>query len=705
MQRTLGFKRQLEHAVLSHPSGAKAETLYHQASSSTDALVEAAVATTPLDREVDVWYQKNSVEKAPEVARDAEGYPVEARRRLEILKDGQVRDLDTKQLFKQKTTKDGVRLVPIFPHMDWKSKAGFEAVKLLLDCVGLKDQYTLVMDDETKTPMTFNNWKRVCTGIIFKPFIFCNQCQQTCDSTAIHDLRKGRGVGCGCGCNKRTDEDRQKERAAAWNAFEALGLGLDSFGRGVLTKQDDGTVEDARGRIFEPRKTHNDVRLVPIFSRTKWKTETGFEAVKLLLDCLGETGRFTLVVDEETKAPMNLDQWKSTCTGSDFKPFIFCGQCNQTSSSTDIHSLQQGHGVGCGCVAQMNLWVDRYDEFERILERDNMCLVTTRADWNSQCTSSYFKPTIKCTICGVVCNVTTIHRIQQGQRIDCACNPHRPWSGRMDDFVVLLELKSLKLRTSSDEWAKNCTSCSFKPAIECTLCGQICHGTMINSIQQGTGIDCACNPHRPWSGRMDEFVVLLELKSLKLITTIDEWAKNCTGCEFKPTIECTVCGQICNGSRIGHINQGGGIDCACINKTEGKLFTWLQKYHSDVRHNMHKLKNPKTVGTMSVDFDVPSRMLAIELDGNIKGGHFDPDPANQTPHRDLEKERQMRAKGFQMIRVYQPDVWNDQHGWASYLLRETERWRLRHEQGLPAEPARCPDAPVYLGGIYAELRK
>tara|TARA_B110000902_G_scaffold216557_1_gene249416 strand:+ start:326 stop:2272 length:1947 start_codon:yes stop_codon:yes gene_type:complete len=633
--RQVGLKRQLHQAVLSHPSGAKAEDLYHR-STSTDALLQAAVASTPLDREVDVWYRTDSSEKQPRVARDAEGYPVEARRRLEILKDGQVRDLDTRQLFKQVKKKDGVRLVPIFHQMKWKTEAGFEGLKLLLDCVGLKDQYTLRMDRETDAPMTLDQWKRVCTGKQFKPLIFCGQCNQTCDSTTINSLQAGRGVGCGC-VPRKTEDDKQTERTAAWNALEELGLCLDTFGRGELAKLDDGTVRDIDGRVFEPVKTGDGVRLRPLLPHVDWVSEAGLNATNLLLDCLGEQGQFKLVMDNETSALMTLDCWQRTCTGGRFKPVIFCVKCRQTCDSTTINRLQSGQGVGCGCVANIQKWVDNYDRFDQLLSARDLELVTSREEWMANCNGSYWMPRIKCKICNEIRETTCIAYIQQGHRIGCAC---------------------------------------------------------VASVQK-------------WVDNYDKFDQLLSTRDLELVTTAQEWRANCDGVHWKPLIKCNLCGVTCETTGIAQIQQGKRIGCACLNKTEAKLLKWLQT-HVDrtVRHNMLKLTNPSTGGSMSVDFDIPSLKLAIELDG---AQHFDPTIFGTSdldgPKRDLEKERQMLGIGYQVVRLLQDDVWRERNGWDSFLLGEVKRWRLRHEQGLPAEPARFPDAPEYLGGLYAELRK
>ena len=90
---------------------------------------------------------------------------------------------------------------------------------------------------------------------------------------------------------------------------------------------------------------------------------------------------------------------------------------------------------------------------------------------------------------------------------------------------------------------------------------------------------------------------------------------------------------------------------------------------------------------------------------DMQGGHFDPDPKNKCPTRDLEKERQLLAMGYQVVRVLQEDVWGEKNGWENFLLGELARWSGRVAAGHAAETARCPYAPEYLGGVYAELRR
>ena len=168
-------------------------------------------------------------------------------------------------------------------------------------------------------------------------------------------------------------------------------------------------------------------------------------------------------------------------------------------------------------------------------------------------------------------------------------------------------------------------------------------------------------------------------------------------------------GQEITTTAISHIVSYQNLGCVACNghKTEMKLFTWLQAHLPGVRCNELKLTHAATGGTMSVDFDHPPSRLVIELDGVQ---HFYDDDVgyfayNGTPHRDLDKEQQLLARGYQVLRVLQEDVWKEKNGWENWLLGEIKRWDARRvSQGLPAERARHPDAPQYRSGIYKKLR-
>tara|TARA_B110000444_G_scaffold248121_1_gene271624 strand:- start:1460 stop:2224 length:765 start_codon:yes stop_codon:yes gene_type:complete len=241
--------------------------------------------------------------------------------------------------------------------------------------------------------------------------------------------------------------------------------------------------------------------------------------------------------------------------------------------------------------------------------------------------------------------------------------------------------------------------------------GIVINTTSIHNLLSNGHLGCVpCNQTmQRWStaGKYEQLLAACDRIGARLLHTREEWPTICTGREFKPDLECLRHpGTIIKTTSIRNLVWLCNLGCfRCRNKTEAKLATWFEKNLSGTRHNVHKLKNPSTGKLdLSVDFDNTGLRLAVELDGNIEGGHFDPSPTNGCPTRDLAKEKQLRAKGYQVLRLLQNDVWHDLNGWENWLLGEIARWNVRREKGEPAEAARHPDAREYLGGIYAHLR-
>ena len=45
------------------------------------------------------------------------------------------------------------------------------------------------------------------------------------------------------------------------------------------------------------------------------------------------------------------------------------------------------------------------------------------------------------------------------------------------------------------------------------------------------------------------------------------------------------------------------------------------------------------------------------------------------------------------------------NGWDNWLATRLSEWVTRHAEGQPPRAAIVPDDPLYLGGVYARLRK
>ena len=264
-----------------------------------------------------------------------------------------------------------------------------------------------------------------------------------------------------------------------------------------------------------------------------------------------------------------------------------------------------------------------------------------------------------------------------------------------------------------ETWADVCTGVKFKPDLECLKHpGTVISTTSIGGLVGSNCLGCVpCNPNlQLWATPegYDRVVEACARVGARLLHPRETWADVCTGVNFKPDLKCLKHPDKppITSTTLSRLQKGCFGCPTCRHKTEAKLFEWLKKQHPSWRHNELKLKNPKTGGTMSVDFHNPVLWVGFELDGNISGGHFDDDPANLTPYRDLEKENQMRDAPYryQALRMLQEDVWHDKNGWENWARGELKRWATRLAEGKPPEAARHPDAPEYRGGIYARLR-
>ena len=278
-----------------------------------------------------------------------------------------------------------------------------------------------------------------------------------------------------------------------------------------------------------------------------------------------------------------------------------------------------------------------------------------------------------------------------------------PWSERYDEARDVIFRAGGDIDISRVEWHAQCTGAKFKPRIRCLKCGFHVTSTAISNIQQGRGVGC---PNcvailNPWHNRYSEAQALVRAAGGVLDMSQDEWRSECTGVDFKPRIRCSKCQFLVTSTHINSMRQGQGLGCLCRNKTEGRLFAWTRARIPDACNNELKCKNKETGGTMSFDISSEAELVVIELDGDIEGGHFD--PLGSTAQRDLLKEEWALANGYALIRVLQMDVWLDKNGWENFLLDKLAKWRCMRARGDRSRVF-TPDAPEYLGGIYAELR-
>ena len=114
---------------------------------------------------------------------------------------------------------------------------------------------------------------------------------------------------------------------------------------------------------------------------------------------------------------------------------------------------------------------------------------------------------------------------------------------------------------------------------------------------------------------------------------------------------------------------GRGDGCTkCINKTEQKLYDGLCKYYPLLKQQF-KIEWCKNKKKLPYDFVIEDYKTIIELDGEQ---HFKDiiswnTTLKDTHNIDLYKMKCANDNGFSVIRIYQPDVWNDTYDWLTEL--------------------------------------
>jgi hypothetical protein len=117
-----------------------------------------------------------------------------------------------------------------------------------------------------------------------------------------------------------------------------------------------------------------------------------------------------------------------------------------------------------------------------------------------------------------------------------------------------------------------------------------------------------------------------------------------------------------------HLSEGRWCP-KCYLKTEEKIYSWLCEMYetSDIIRQFKPdwCKNPENGSQLSYDFNIISKKVIIELDGNQ---HFIDIPSwksksNKVRNRDKLKMDYAIHNGYHIIRVIQEDIWYDRYDW------------------------------------------
>ena len=276
---------------------------------------------------------------------DATGYPRRAKRRLTNVTGGKVQDVDDKQWFKVKKTTEGKRrIVPIFNgYVRWHTAEGFAAMCLILSCLGGDGEYVL-WDDGHK--MSEEEWKKRKFTAKSKPPIRHSVCGEVVTSTSVNSLQQGTGIGCGCHSNQANHwRDRRPE---------IVEKGANGGNYEVLTTKEEWH-RDCHGRTYCPKLRcvicKEEVTSTCVSSLQQgqgigcgchsthanhWRDRRPEIVAKG-----ANGGNYEVLTTKE--------EWHRDCHGKMYCPKLQCVKCKEVVTSTCIHNLQQGHGIGCGC--------------------------------------------------------------------------------------------------------------------------------------------------------------------------------------------------------------------------------------------------------------------------------------------------------------------------------------------------------------------
>ena len=334
----------------------------------------------------------------------------------------------------------------------------------------------------------------------------------------------------------------------------------------------------------------------------------------------------------------------------------------------------------------------------------------TPREWMQMGMKNTSKPPIKHIECEQVVETTSLNSLQQGHRIGCGCHNNlaesNKWVNKYDDAVEMGKEGRFIVVTTREEWKRDCTSNRYCPELECMDCNEPVTTSSLNNLQKGHRIGCSChNPHAEanlWVNRRPETVEMGQKDDYIVVTTPEEWKRDCTSNRYCPKFKCLKCNQPVESTSLASLQQGRGIGCGCRNKTEAKVAEWLRNRFPEA---IVKTGFP---GPGATHFDIhllfPDGVeLIVEVDGAQhfweNAYHFKLDGCE----RDLQKEKWSvdAQRNISIIRLIQEDAWNDRNGWEAFLMRSIDAARM-------VERARVfhPDAQEYTSknSVYFQLR-
>jgi hypothetical protein len=140
---------------------------------------------------------------------------------------------------------------------------------------------------------------------------------------------------------------------------------------------------------------------------------------------------------------------------------------------------------------------------------------------------------------------------------------------------------------TQSEWLQMGVKNVSKPPIKHTECGQVVETSALNDLQKGNMIGCRCHyPHAEenmWKNRYGDAVEMAKKGRFVVVTSQEDWKRDCTNKDYCPTFKCMECGDTTTKTSLSNMQQSGRIGCGCCHNTSAEQNMWKNRYGDAVQ--------------------------------------------------------------------------------------------------------------------------
>ena len=236
--------------------------------------------------------------------------------------------------------------------------------------------------------------------------------------------------------------------------------------------------------------------------------------------------------------------------------------------------------------------------------------------------------------------------------------------------------------------------------------GHIVINTTIHNFVYNENGCFKCNRSEPWTHRREEFKRICEKRNYILITDEKGWKEGTKkdGNDFKPRMKCPKGHIVIDTSISNFVNRERGCP-KCINKTETNVLEHIENKYGNykITHQFKQdwCKNIDTKCYLPFDICIEDLKIIIEIDGDqhfTSENRFDKGEEKMFKLRrekDLYKIERARDNGYNMIRLYQPDVWDDTIHWKQNIDDFIYNIKNKEQNNIPLLECHSQDTKKY----------